>query len=252
MKHSLQIGRDISKQGFTILELVIATSMFMIVSAAIFSLLENTQFRVIGEQDIVPVLQESRAAMDLLVRDIHRAGFPSPFEFPTTPDDPTTLQPANLQNVFSIGFVGLPSRTCTVSSTCSLPNGFDLLMESLPDSLNNQPDQPIQWIEYQLVRPEGATTSRLMRSQVPKDAAAGPLGVAPNWVPVLENILNDPGNPADAIFIYPCPGGLCPAAKDLQQVQIKLRVQSFRPDPQTHQYRQLSVVETAQRMNPTQ
>jgi type II secretory pathway pseudopilin PulG len=249
MKHPSRIKRVHWPQGFTILELVIATSMFMIVSAAIFSLLENTQFRVIGEQDIVPVLQESRVAMDLLVRDIHRAGFPSPFEFPTTPDDPTTLQPANLQNVFSIGFVGLPSRTCTVSSTCSLPNGFDLLMESVPDSLDNQ---PVQWIEYRLLRPEGATTSKLMRSQVPKNAAAGPLGVVPNWVPVLENILNDPGNPADPIFIYPCPGGLCPAAKDLQQVQIKLRVQSFRPDPQTHQYRQLSVVETAQRMNPTQ
>jgi type II secretory pathway pseudopilin PulG len=250
MKHTP--ARTSPQQGFSLVELVIATSMFMIVSAAIFSLLENTQFRVMGEQDIVPVLQESRVAMDLIVRDIHRAGFPSPFEFPTTPDDPTTLQPANLQNVFSIGFVGLPSRTCTVSSTCSLPNGFDLLMESLPDSLNNQPDQPVQWIEYQLVRPSGATTSKLMRSQVPKNAAAGPLGVVPNWVPVLENILNDPGNPADAIFIYPCPGSVCPAAKDLQQVQINLRVRSFRPDPQTHQYRQLSVVETAQRMNPTQ
>jgi type II secretory pathway pseudopilin PulG len=249
MKHSARIQRVFSQHGFSLVELVIATSMFMIVSAAIFSLLENTQFRVMGEQDIVPVLQESRVAMDLIVRDIHRAGFPSPFEFSTTPDDPTALLPLKDQNVFSIGFVGLPARTCTVGATCSLPNGFDLLMESIPDSLNNQ---QVQWIEYQLVRPAGSTTSKLMRSQVPKNAAAGPLGVVPNWVPVLENILNDPGNPAEAIFIYPCPGSVCPAAKDLQQVQINLRVQSFRPDPQTHQYRQLSVVETAQRMNPTQ
>jgi type II secretory pathway pseudopilin PulG len=236
------------KCGFTILELVIATSMFMVISAAIFLLLQNVQIKLIGEQNVVPVLQESRVAMDLILRDIHRSGFPSPFEFSATPDDPSTA-PTALQNLFSVGFVGQPNQACVVGGTCVIPNGFDLLMESIPDPTN--PNQQVQWIEYQLVRDAGRNQSRLIRRQVPKDVTLGPAGAAANWMTVLENILNDPNNPADAIFTYPCPGGICPTANQLQQVQIKLIVQSYRPDPQTNQYRQITVEEVGQRMNPT-
>jgi type II secretory pathway pseudopilin PulG len=241
-------GQRNRKSGFTILELVIATSMFMVISSAIFLLLQNAQMKLMGEQNVVPVLQESRVAMDLIVRDVHRSGFPSPFEFSATPDDPSTAPPA-LQNLFSVGFVGQPTQACVVGGTCAIPNGFDLLMESIPDPTN--PNQQVQWIEYQLVRGAGQTQSTLLRRQVPKDVTLGPAGAAANWVPVLENILNDPNNPADAIFTYPCPGGICPTADQLQQVQIKLVVQSYRRDPQTNQYRQITVEEVAQRMNPT-
>jgi prepilin-type N-terminal cleavage/methylation domain-containing protein len=235
-------------KGFTLLELVIAMAMFLVVSGAVFMLLENAQLKLMSEQNIVPVLQESRVGVDLMVRDIHRSGFPSPFEFSNTPDDPSTA-PAALQNLFSVGFVGQPNQSCVVGGTCLVPNGFDLLMESVPDPAN--PNQQVQWIEYQLVRAAGQTSSTLMRRQVPKDVALGFAGAPATWIPILENILNDPNNPADAIFTYPCPGAVCPTANQLQQVQISLRVQSYRPDPRTGQYRQVSVVEVAQRMNPT-
>jgi len=233
-------------RGFTLLEMVIATSMFLVISAAIFVLLQNAQFRLMGEESVVPVLQESRVAMDLIVRDVHRAGFPSPFEFPATPTDPTTA-PAALQAQFSLGFKALPNQVCVINTNCALPNGFELLVESTPPLSNN-----VQCIEYQLVRNAGQATSTLMRSEAPKDAATlcgG--GAQQNWSAILENILNDPANPADAIFTYPCPSGVCPTADKLQQVQINLRIRSYRPDPQMNQYRQLSVVELAQRLNPT-
>ncbi len=236
--------------GFTLLEMVIAMTMFMVISGAVFLLLRDAQVKVMGEQNIVPVLQESRVAMDVLVKDIHRAGFPSPFEFPASlvPSDPSTATLVN-QNLFSVGFVGVPNQTCVVTGTCTVPNGFDLVMESDPDPADNV---GVQWIEYQLVRQAGQTKSTLMRSQVAKQAAVGLAGTAPNWMPILENVLNDPNNPADAIFSYPqCNTGACPTAKMLQQVQINLRIQSYKPNLQTNQYSQISVVEVAQRMNPT-
>jgi hypothetical protein len=64
---------------------------------------------------------------------------------------------------------------------------------------------------------------------------------------LIDNVLNDPANPADAVFSYPCGG--C-AVQDLQQVLINLRVQSYRRDQQTGQFRQITLVELAQRMNP--
>lgn len=232
-----------SKGGFTILELVIAMAMLLVISGAIFLLLEDAQFKLMGELNMVPVLQESRLAMDLIVRDIHRAGFPSPYLFVS---DPAIATPA-VQQLFSVGFVGLPTQSCVVNGTCTVPNGFDLLMESNPNPANNT---RVQWIEYLLVRPAGASTSKLLRRQVDKDPVAGPAGAPANWVPVLENVLNDPNDPADAIFTYPCTGGTCPTADHLQQVQINLRIRSYQIDMQTHQYRQLSVVEVASRMNP--
>jgi len=241
--------RSNRRSGFTLFELVIAMGMFLVVSAAVFLLLNDAQVKLMGEQNMVPVLQESRVAMDAMVRDIHRAGFPSPYEFPQSmvPDDPSTAIAPN-QNLFSVGFVGWPNQNCIVNGTCTLPNGFDLAMESKPDP----PTTPVQWIEYQLVRAAGQTKSTLMRRQIQKDAAVGLAGAAPNWIPILENVLNDPNNPADAIFTYPqCNSGVCPTAKQLQQVQINLRVQSYKADLQTNQFRQISVIEVAQRMNPT-
>src|ERR1700740_119048 len=107
------VGR--TARGFTLLEMVIASSMFLVISGAIFVLLENAQFRLMGEESVVPVLQESRVAMDLIVRDVHRAGFPSPFEFPATPTDPTTA-PVALQAQFSLGFKALPNQICVINT----------------------------------------------------------------------------------------------------------------------------------------
>ena len=65
-----------------------------------------------------------------------------------------------------------------------------------------------------------------------------------NWVPFVENVLNDPGVATDRIFTYDCTG--C-APEEIKEVGISLRVRSSRPDPRTGQYREITLRGLAER-----
>lgn len=229
--------------------MVIAMAILALIIGAVFELLAGVQFRHKSEEDFLPAVQMARQGVDTILRDIHRAGYPSPFLYTATPDDPSTA-PASLQRGFSVGFVGRPSQGCQLGSTCAVPNGFDLLMEVNPDPLSAAYAEQVQWVEYRLVRPAGSPEGTLMRSMVPKVPGTDPQASA-NFVPFIDNVLNDPNNPADAIFIYSCAGATpCSTPNDLQQVRINLRVRSFDPDAKTGQYRVMTLAGLGQRMNP--
>lgn len=244
----MNINHNSHEQGTTLIELIVAMGILSIILAAMFSLVNVSQFRVTAEQNFVPVIQEARNGVDIMIRDIHRAGYPSPSLYMATPSDPS-MAPAALQSRFAVGFVGLPAQACQIAFTCTTPGGFDLVLETNPDANSAAYKEQVQWVEYRLVRPAGSATGTLMRSMVPKAPGSDPLASA-QLEPMIENVLNDPTNPADAIFSYSCGAAACVTPKDIQQVQINIRVRSYNIDMQTRQYRQATITALAQKMNP--
>ena len=76
--------------GFTILEMLIAMSVFLIICAAMFGLLQMSQTRYASENQLSASFQEARLAMDQIVRDVNVAGYPSLSLYSSVPTDPST------------------------------------------------------------------------------------------------------------------------------------------------------------------
>ncbi len=165
--------------GFTILELLIATAVFLLICAAIFGLLQISQRSYGNESQMSGTFQEARLAADQIVRDFDQAGFPALGIFSVTP--------ANAAN-YAVGPVAwspnYPTTVCSIGGSCTTPGDFDLIVETQPDGMTG-----VQWIRYQLLN------GILYRALVPKVPGMDPAAAtsAPGvMVPFLTNVLNNP------------------------------------------------------------
>jgi len=105
----------------------------------------------------------------------------------------------------------------------------------------------VQWIRYSL---QGTT---LMRGAVPKTPFGDPVASTNGQlVPYLDDIQNG----AIPVFTY-CYGSGCgdtttpPLPSNIREVIITLMLRSSKPDPETKQYRTVTVTGQAVRFNPT-
>jgi len=173
-------------RGFTILEMLIAMSVFLIICAAMFGLLQMSQTRYASENQLSASFQEARLAMDQIVRDVNVAGYPSMSLYSTLPSD---------QSTFAVGPVAwspnyYPLTPCSIGTagggTCASPGDYDLIVETRLGT-----DTNVSWVHYYL---SGTT---LFRAVVPKPTTGGdPFAAfsAPGLaVPFLVNVMNNPG-----------------------------------------------------------
>ncbi len=237
-------------RGFSLLELLLAIGIFLVISWAIFGLLDTAQQRNRSEQDFMDSFQNARLGVEQIGREVRNAGYPRPFTYTATPDN-VFAAPPDLQRRFAIPFRGSPSQACIVNGGCAVPNGFNLSMELDLDPMNPTCPEQVEIVDYQLVGdPPPAVTSTLMRRVQSKLPIVNPAGCMPNpatFVPFVENVLNNPADPLDPVFTYECTGACTPEA--IQSVGISLRVRSSRPDPRTRQFRVITLNGTARRMN---
>lgn len=70
-----------SERGFSILELVVSMAIFSVIMGVVFQQVEQAQHASAAERAKLDVFQEARAFMDLMARDLHEAGYPSPRSF---------------------------------------------------------------------------------------------------------------------------------------------------------------------------
>ena len=114
-----------SAPGFTILEMLIAMSVFLIICAAMFGLLQMSQTRYASENQLTASFQEARLAMDQIVRDFNVSGYPSLNFYPTVPTDPST---------YAVGPVALESELLPLDGlsigTRTTPGDYDLIVET--------------------------------------------------------------------------------------------------------------------------
>jgi type II secretory pathway pseudopilin PulG len=255
--------------GFTVMELMVATGIFMVICAAMFGLLQLSQQKYSSETQLSGAFQETRLAVDQIVRDFNVSGYPARGLFSSLPADPSqyALSPVAWDPNYAVSpcFVGTAG-----GGTCVTPGDFDLIVET---NLGN--GTGVNWVRYQLI---GTT---LFRAVVPKTAGADPVAAtsaAGAMVPFLTNVMNNPpaaqmaqilasypgmfpGGGPQPIFQYSCdiPGGEqpCPGAgnngvpSNIRDVDITLIVMTRQPDQQTQQVKLVELNGRGHRVNPS-
>jgi type II secretory pathway pseudopilin PulG len=232
--------------GFSLVEMLVGTILFTIVTGIAFSLLMSAQLRYQGESTLTEAFQQANVALDQIVRDVHSAGYPPANSFAAS----RALANPNLVALpfsWSPGYTNTPPTPCIVGGSCgAVPGGYDLILESDTDG------NGVQWIRYSL---QGTT---LMRGTTSKQPFKDPVDSTTGWLVVyLENVMNG----SLPIFSYvrdggptpqPCNGGATQTPSSIREVNISLMVRSLQPDPQTQQYRTITLNGRAMRINPSQ
>src|ERR1700719_3586348 len=251
--------------GFSLIELLLSVSLFIIISGAAFSLLNMAQKRFKTEGQVLNSFQQGRLALDMIVRDVNDSGYPAANQF-------TAVAPALTKYAATpVAWSPNSANPCAIGA-CVSPGDFDLILEELDNTTNN-----VEWIHYQLV---GTT---LLRGSVIKGNGTDPLGdtSAPGVMfPYATNVMNNspaqitqinaayPGTfPAGApvpVFTYYCdsPTGpkLCTdptiaafnLANNIREVEVTLIVMIQQPDMQTGRLRVVTLNGRGHRLNPNQ
>ncbi len=224
-------------QGYSLIELMVATVLFTIISGTVFSLLLSAQLQYQGESSVSAAFQQANVAIDQIVRDVHSAGYPPKSSFMAAVSD---AYPENYAVPFAWN-PSYPSPPCTVNGNCTTPGDYDLILEA---DVGNR----VQWIRYSL---QGTT---LMRAVVRKAPFADPLASTDAFLlPYLENVQNGPGNKSLPIFSYGFDATVTQHwVTNIREVNISLIVDSAKPDPQTHAVRTIALTGQAVRFNPNQ
>ena len=278
------------QEGFSLLEVMLVLAMFLIVSAGLFQVLNMAQLRYRAEQEFLESFQGARLGVDLMVRDIHSAGYPPPLTFPGNFGKPPTpaaypagtwtnplLAPAGVQNRFAIGILGVTaggvmSTACTVNggaTPCVIPNAWDLIMEEDIDPENNTPAPQIEWVRYctsgagnGCPATAGGAVTRTMYRTIRIKAAGGNPTTNASVVPFVENVVQNTAaavsatNPAmftfecDPLMANPAGSNIC-TAENIKNVYVTLYVQSTRRDLTTQRFRQITVRGMASRNYPS-
>jgi prepilin-type N-terminal cleavage/methylation domain-containing protein len=254
----------VEQAGFSLLELLVASAMFLIVAGTAFALVGAAQRRYQTDSQILSSFQEARLGLDQIVRDVNDSGYPPPNHF-------SVLPAANFYA--ATPFAASPSSACVIGITCASPQGFDLIIETTIDPANNA---SVQWVRYQL--PAGTTT--LMRGVADKAAMDPVAATAGVMVPYIQNVMNNasggqinairaayptmfPGGTPVPLFAYTCETGggtplSCPTAgafntpSNILDVEITLIVQATATDTQTGLPRLVELHGRGHRLNPNQ
>jgi len=220
--------------GFSLVELLIGTILFTVITGVAFSLLVSSLFRYQGESTVTEAFQQANVALDQIVRDVHSAGYPPRSSL-------NAAVASNNPDQYALPFAWTPSypgTACTVGGTCTVPGEYDLIVEA---DLGNG----VQWIRYSLV---GTT---LMRGVAPKVRFQDPVAATSSMVPYLDNVMN--GSTSLPMFSYVFDSGtITQTPSDIRQVNVSLIVRSLQPDPQTKQFRTITLTGQAVRFNPNQ
>lgn len=224
--------------GYSLIELLVATLLFTIIAGTVFSLLLSAQLRYRGDSGVTVAFQQANVAIDQITRDVHSTGYPPPNSFAANValNNPQLMA---LPFSWSPGYTNTPPTPCTVQVSCgAVPGDYDLILETdLADG------NGVQWIRYSL---QGTT---LMRGVTQKQQFKDPVALTnASLLPYLENVQNGPGNKSLPIFSYRPQPPIQPS--DIREVNILLIVQSAQPDPQTGQFRTITLTGQAVRFNP--
>src|SRR5437588_1527675 len=168
------IPRQMKQTGFTLIEMMVSVAIFVILSGAMFGLLDLSQKRNQAESQLRDTFQEARLGLDQIVREASDSGFPPANHFTVLPavggyvQSPVAWSP------------NYPLAVCTVGGTCTTPGPFDVIFEEDYDGTG-----VVRWVRYQLV---GTT---LMRGVTPKVAGDPDAPTLLVMAPYIRHVINN-------------------------------------------------------------
>ena len=95
------LHRSRSNQGFTLIEVLVALGITLVVMASVFELLKRGQDSFAREPEVADMTSNARAGLDLISRDLTRAGYESPPSLAIMWSDGNGTTPDELTIVFS-------------------------------------------------------------------------------------------------------------------------------------------------------
>jgi prepilin-type N-terminal cleavage/methylation domain-containing protein len=255
-----------NQMGFTLIEVMVSVAIFVVISGAIFGLLEGSQKQFRTESQLLDSFQQARLGLDQIVLDSNDAGYPPQNHFSTLP---TADKYTNSPVAWSPSYPGTPCLIGTGGGgTCTTPGDFDVIFEGDVDGSG------VKWIRYQLQ----ATT--LYRGVTPKVVGADPVtatNAAGVMLPYVTNVMNNasaaqiaqfqaaypgmfPGGVAQPIFQFACDSAsgpvLCQNAgasnspQNVRDIEITLIVMTPQRDAQTGKQRLVELNGRGRRINP--
>src|SRR5216684_6426127 len=159
---------------------MVSIAIFVVLTGAMFGLLDLSQKRSQTESQVLASFQEARLGLDQIVRDVSGAGYPPLNHFSVAP-------PANLYAVSPVAWnPSYPATPCQIGTagggTCASPGDFDLILEGDVDGTG-----VVEWIRYQL---QGTTLFRgVMTPKGAGDPVAAIFG-AGVMLPYVLNVMN--------------------------------------------------------------
>ena len=251
-------AKQMKQTGFTLIEMMVSVGIFVILSGAMFGLLDLSQKRNQTEAQLLDTFQEARLGLDQIVREASDSGFPPANHFTVLPavggyvQSPVAWSP------------NYPLVVCAVGATCTTPGPFDVIFEEDYDGTG-----VVRWVRYQL---QGTT---LMRGVTPKVAGDPNVPTLAVLAPYILNVMNNataaqiarikvnypgmfPGGNAVRIFNYTfdpplgaagCISGLFSPC-NIRDVGVTLIVQSPQRDTTNQQLRLVELNGRGRRSNP--
>ena len=244
------------ERAYSVLELIVVAGVFTLIAGATFALLNASQQRYQVESQVLDQFQGARLALDQFTRDVHTAGYPPMKSLPTAV---TALSPQLAAYPFAWD-PNYPATTCTVSTGCTNPGSFDLIVETDIDPQNNN---GVEWVRYSL---QGTTLFRGMASKAP---GANPVtATQAALVAYVENVMNNAttaqinfirtyypslffGGKPVPVFSYVFDSQRPATPQYIREVNITLIVQAPQLDPRTRQPRVVTLTGLARRLNPS-
>ena len=172
------------QRGFTLLEMLVSMAIFLIICGAMFELLSVAQKKYSSETQLTAAYQDSRLALDQIVRDVNASGFPSFILFSSLP----TTHPSRYANGPVAWSPNYPTIPCTIGTggggTCATPGDYDLIVETRLST-----DTRVSWIWYHL---DGTTLTRAVVRKTYGDPQAV-VTSAGEQVVFLSNVVNVTG-----------------------------------------------------------
>jgi type II secretory pathway pseudopilin PulG len=260
------LSSRVGQAGFSVLELLLSLSLFIIISGAALSLLNAAQKRFQTEGQVLSSFQEGRLALDMIVRDVNDSGYPAANQFGVSPG-------VTNYAVTPVAWSPVSATPCAVSVCGTSPGNFDLILEELDPTSNT-----MKWIHYQLVG-----TTLLRGTAVKGGAGTDPFTATTGagvMFPYATNVMNNtsaaqiaqinaaypgtfPGGAPVPIFTYYCDtpngptlctlaGGAYNLANNIREVEVTLIVLIQQPDMQTQRLRVVTLNGRGHRVNPNQ
>jgi Tfp pilus assembly protein PilW len=255
---SLRKSSKHKNAGFTLLELMVATLLFVVITGVVFAVVIATQARYKAEKEYMGAFQQANVAIDQIARDIHGAGFPSKIVY-----NSSVQAVSSNRTKWAVPVAWSPNYTtnspCIIGTTCTTPTSFDLILEEQDPSTGTG----IVWIRYQL---SGNTLNRAVTAKTTADPKSATDALL---VPYLENVMNNasaseiatitasypgtfPGGNPVPVFTFPQYQGATQAPPNIHNINICLIVQAPNKDLQTKGVRVATFTAQASTVNPYQ